>query len=312
MSCRPILKAFGAVIFAGVFALSATADSPIPEDKRVALYHYDVREDLSIYFSNSDIVIEDIRNALRRRQSSITVSYTSQSDNMADIDKLIGELMECALSETDKPDEGDYLRYQMGGYDLDYSYEKDSEGYFYTVVIRPAYYSDAEQEKEVSQAIDEAIQSFAFDETSTDYEKVRAVYDFVYANVDYDIIHKKNSGYHLKSTAYGALIYKHALCQGFSVLMYRMLRECGIDCRIVTGTAAIDGEEEFHAWNIVKVDGRFYDLDASWCRQLETEDYFLKCDAQLEDHFKDEEFLSEEFLEKYPMSEESYSCGSGR
>ena len=307
MSRRLLLRAAVSVAAVVVFAAAATADSPIPEDNRVALYYYDVRDDLSIYFGNSDIIIEDIRNALKRRQKDITIVYDSQSDNMADIDELIADLMEYALSETDKPDEGDYLRYQMGGYDLDYSYEKDGDAYSYTVVITPDYYSDSEQEEEVSQAADKVVEGFAFDENTTDLEKVRAVYDFVYENVDYDIIHKKNEGYHLKSTAYGALIYKHALCQGFSVLMYRLLRQSGIECRIVTGTVMIDGEEEFHAWNIVNIDGKFYDLDAAWCKQLETEDYFLKCDAELEDHIKDQEFLSENFIEKYPMSEESYS-----
>jgi hypothetical protein len=84
-------------------------------------YHYETRRDLSIYFTNSDSVIEAIRNGLRRRDERMIVSYKSHIDNMADINALISELMECAFSETDDPQEGDYIYHQYGGYELQYS-----------------------------------------------------------------------------------------------------------------------------------------------------------------------------------------------
>gem|GEM_PF-3936356 len=111
------------LLFLGVLIFAVTAYSGNGKSaERKALYHYETRRDLSVYFGNSDIVIEDIRNALRRRQERIVISYRSHSDNMEDLGVIADELFEYALSETAEPDEGDYLRYQIGGGGPDYSH----------------------------------------------------------------------------------------------------------------------------------------------------------------------------------------------
>ena len=74
------------------------------------LYHYDVRKDLSVYFTNADEVIMAIRKCLQRHDWHIIVSFNSHSDNMKDIDDIIRELMDYAVAETDNPTEGDYIR----------------------------------------------------------------------------------------------------------------------------------------------------------------------------------------------------------
>ncbi len=270
-------------------------------------YHYEVRKDLSVHFTNADRVIESIRTAMRERSKSITITYTSHSDNMEDIDDVVSELMHYAVYETDRADEGDYLRYQSGGYDLNYTCEKKGNDREYELVITPRLYTDPEQEEEVNEKLEQVIESFGFDEDTSDYEIVRTVYDYIYQNVDYDVIHKKNDSYHLKATAYGALINGHAVCQGYAVLMYRMLRECGVDCRVITGMA-YDEElgEEFHAWNIVRIDGEYYNIDVTWDKQLESEVFFLKGDKDFTSHKRDNEFITDEFYEQYPMSQYSY------
>lgn len=63
-------------------------------------YHYDVRQDLGIYFENADAVIEAIRAGLVRRDGQITIQYTSHHDNLNELGALFGELMEYALAET--------------------------------------------------------------------------------------------------------------------------------------------------------------------------------------------------------------------
>ena len=296
------------LLFLGVLIFAVTAYSGNGKSaERKALYHYETRRDLSVYFGNSDIVIEDIRNALRRRQERIVISYSSHSDNMEDLGVIADELFEYALSETAEPDEGDYLRYQIGGYDLDYSCEEADGDYTYKLVLTPDYYSELKEEQRVDEAVREIIEGFGFDAQTSDYEKIRAVFDWVCRNVRYDSVKSRLGSSHYKSTAYGALVYGNAVCQGYSVLMYRLLRECGINCRIVTGIAERDGESELHAWNIAELDGSYYNIDASWCSQLETEDYFLRSDEEMEGHTKDEKFLTEEFCEAFQMSKVSYN-----
>ena len=86
-----------------------------------ARYHYELRDDLHIHFSNTDAVIEAIRQGLRCRDDTIIVNYCSHSNNMDEISEIVRELMQYAAAETDRPDEGDYILHQYGGYEMQYS-----------------------------------------------------------------------------------------------------------------------------------------------------------------------------------------------
>jgi len=270
--------------------------------------HYEVRQDLSVYFANADAVIASVRESLRKHSSKIIINYTSHDDNMQDIGILVRELMQYAFDETDSPSDGDYLFYQYGGYEMHYSYEKQNSDYRYQIEITPDYYTTLKQEQAVSDKIQEILKELDFRRNTSEYEKIRKIYDYVYDTVEYDLIHKKNEHYHLKSTAYGALIYHRAVCQGYAVLMYRLLKESGIDVRIITGTAELpDGSTELHAWNIVRIDDVYYNLDVTWDKQMQTEDYFLKSDENFSAHIRDEIFVSEDFYQSYPMSDKDYT-----
>ena len=265
--------------------------------------HYSIRQDLSIYFTNADQIITAIRNSLRKHDQKIIIYYSSHGDNMEDINVIVRELMKYALEETDDPTEGDYIFHQYGGYEMHYSYQKQEDLYQYEIEIIPEYYTTLTQEQEVSEQIRQVLAEMDFHIWTSDYEKIRKIYDYICEHVDYDVIHKKNKYYHLKATAYGALIYHHAVCQGYAVAMYRLLREAGIDARVITGTAELtDGSTEFHAWNLVRIGNVYYNLDATW----KTEDYFLKTDADFKFHVRDPEYQTESFYQAYPMAEKSY------
>ena len=85
--------------------------------------------------------------------------------------------------------------------------------------------------------------------------------------------------------------------------------ELGIDCRLITGLGNGGG----HAWNIVKLDGKYYNVDAtwdaSWYTTLGWYEYFLRCDANFGDHVRDAEYASVEFRTIYPMSDTDYDIG---
>ena len=271
-----------------------------------ARYHYDVRKDLSITFGNSDRVIEALRGAFRAHSPRITVCYESGSDNMSDIYPMTDELVMFAMSETDDPCEGDYLYQQYGGYRIEYSFEKNNGKYSYTIDIIPEYYTTPAQEKTVDERISGILSELGLSGKS-EYERVSAVYNYVFENVKYDKVHKKNPHYHLRSTAYGALVNGCACCQGYSVLMYRLLREAGINVRVVTGNAVSGGASEYHAWNIAEIDGVYYNIDVTWDALNGKHEYFLKSeDSFSETHVRDEMYSTPEFYEKYPMSENDY------
>lgn len=181
----------------------------------------------------------------------------------------------------------------------------DSDGIYYiTYVITPEYCTTAEQEMALRSAITSTINSLNLSGVS-DYEKIRKIYDYICSNVTYDYTNLNNNAYTLKYTAYAAMFNKTAVCEGYSCLLYRMCIEAGIPCRMITGTS----EGEAHAWNIVRVDGRYYNVDATWDsgdRGTVYYDYFLKCDADFPMHVCDDYYTDSEFVGEHVKSGVSY------
>ena len=90
--------------------------------------------------------------------------------------------------------------------------------------------------------------------------------------------------------------------------LHALLREAGLSCRIVTGdTLHEDGSMEYHAWNIVRIDGLYYDLDATWEQNAGGREYFLLADADLPTHTRGAEYADADFCARYPMAEEKYA-----
>lgn len=67
------------------------------------------------------------------------------------------------------------------------------------------------------------------------------------------------------------LISKKGVCQNYAELLQRMCSSVRIECHLITGYAKGYGytknqvfEETDHAWNIVKTDGKYFFIDATW------------------------------------------------
>lgn len=86
-------------------------------------------------------------------------------------------------------------------------------------------------------------------------EKELAAYKFLTENCFYDFNAKWSA------SAYGALVEGRAKCDGISLGMKWLLEEMGISCMVISGTQP--GASIGHAWNIVCIDGTYYDLDVT-------------------------------------------------
>jgi len=95
-----------------------------------------------------------------------------------------------------------------------------------------------------------------------DAEIIKGISEFLQRNVKYDYKMRNISSHH---DAYGALINKCAVCDGFAKA-YKMIAEyLGFECLVVNGSkkdlsALLVG----HAWNLIKYEGEFYHIDATW------------------------------------------------
>ena len=58
-------------------------------------------------------------------------------------------------------------------------------------------------------------------------------------------------------------------------------------------------EDEFHAWNLIKIGNEWYNADATWDTNGRHE-YFLKSDESFSDHKRGEEFSTKDFCNEYP------------
>lgn len=174
-------------------------------------------------------------------------------------------------------------------------------GNMLTVTYEFEYNETAGETGQVDEKIRELFEEWQLNQFS-DYEKIRKIHDFIIENASYDTDTEHYS-------AYDNLINKSSTCQGYMSLAYKMFTEAGIPCRIITGT----GNKDSHGWNIVKLEGKWYNIDCTWDdpltndgKNISTYEYFLKSDMDFKGHKRDEEFKSEEFYRNYAMSDVSY------
>lgn len=94
-----------------------------------------------------------------------------------------------------------------------------------------------------------------------DYQKELALHDYIVNHAHYDDINYQNNTVPNESyTPYGILIKNTGVCAGYAHTMRLLLNKNGIECIVVSGKA--DGGD--HAWNIVKLDDKYYHLDVTW------------------------------------------------
>ena len=239
-----------------------------------------------------------LRKGMENREARIAIRCPA--DAITPTDGILDEIAEKAMEETGVPTQGDYIRWAYAGWSGSYSLESDDEGLHYVFVYDCKYYTTAAQEAELSEKIDSVLQSLDINDESSDYDVICAVYDYICANVSYDYDNLNDSEYLLKYTAYAAMINKTAVCQGYSALMYRMLQQKNIDCRLIPGSN--------HAWNIVAIDGVYYNADSTWDAGKDPKNYayFLCGDSDFAEHTRYSEYSTEEFYRLYPMAKTKY------
>ena len=197
-----------------------------------------------------------LREKMVERTTTATFSIATTEDD--DLKKISQNSYAEAIRHTGNPREGDYLYYNTGGYSSNWNTSNGITTYTFTFKL----YTTAEQEEQVNECVDVLMDQFNFDSSTTEYKKIRAIYDYMCANIYYE----ENDTSKLKYTAYAALIKKSAVCQGYAGLFYRLALESGLSARVVAGIGSHDDSftnVENHGWNIVAIDGVYYNLDAT-------------------------------------------------
>jgi transglutaminase-like putative cysteine protease len=245
---------------------------------------------------NREEFVNKVRDALRVGDTTLVVNYYGKEE---ELEEFITSAVDDAflLDDTETTDDFDYLKYKYKGMHVDMR----GFGSSYKVTYEFSYLETNEQTNAVNKKIKEIIKLLDL-EHKTEYEKIKLIHDYIITNSVYDISTYRN-------TAYDCLIEKTSACQGYAALTYKMMEEAGIPCRIISGS----GLKEPHAWNIVKLDGLWYNIDCTWDdpvgaveKNYVGYDYFLKSNADFKDHTRDLEYNTDEFNQEHVMSGVSY------
>lgn len=107
------------------------------------------------------------------------------------------------------------------------------------------------------------IYSLYMEDCTSDYEKALAAHDYIVKNCTYNKVAIDNGTlYDDDFSAYGVLLKKMAVCEGYAKAFKLLMDIAGIECIIVTGTV---GESNTpHAWNMVKLDNEWYHIDVTY------------------------------------------------
>ena len=254
------------------------------------------------YFSDYDSAVSYLRKQMVSRETEITLNFpaswfTSHKDGL--YWDLLYDAMKCDESSTGQ--DGDALLYGYAGCNVSYS----TAGYIkYTM----AYHSNAEQEAKLTEAVAEAMTILQLNGLS-EAKKITKIHDYICNHVDYAYNSTEEQIY----TAYGALCTGKAVCQGYAVLFYRLCKEAGLSVRIISGT----GNGGPHAWNIVRIGSKYYNMDCTWDGQdaATYNEFLLKSEADFRDHTRESwkvagshylDYTSAEFNAQYPMTEKSW------
>ncbi|MGX9133927.1 transglutaminase domain-containing protein [Rummeliibacillus sp. JY-2-4R] len=162
-----------------------------------------------------------------------------------------------------------------------YSYYISSNMGYVQIKFKSFYLTNTKQEKMINQEVKKIVETNQLKKMS-DFEKVYFVNGYLASHIAYS--ENATNGGH---TAYDALFDHKAVCQGYALAAYRILTEAGVETRYITGKV----HDQNHAWNKVKLNGKWYNLDITWNDPMPDRgdryrlNYFLISDQQLaKDH----------------------------
>ncbi|GLX66042.1 transglutaminase domain-containing protein [Paenibacillus glycanilyticus] len=237
--------------------------------------------------STVDQLEEELASQFQNRSEHFTLQYKGDKHKLTD---GLQNTINLALAQDD------YTAYILDSY----LYTIRSWGNLSTIKLEARYRETTEQTAAVDATVNKAVKQIITPRMN-DHEKVKAIHDWIVGKLQYDQTLKHY-------TAYDALTTGTAVCQGYSLLAYKMLKAVGIPVLIAEGTVKTGD----HAWNMVQLDGNWYHLDMTWddpvvktagSKQTESRlsyNYYLKTDAEMRaDH---------QWVKTYPVANHSYSA----
>lgn len=118
-------------------------------------------------------------------------------------------------------------------------------------------------------------------ENMTDYQRISKINDYICDHVTYRSFPDQNPG-----SGANAFLFGEAVCQGYSELMDIFLKTLGYETVLVDALSEdFIFDNDGHAWNIIKIDKKWYAVDTTWndAPKKRTK-YLLVSQKEMKDH----------------------------
>lgn len=211
-------------------------------------------------YSTISAVAAYVSKNMTNRESHFSVIYTgSDYDIYGDRGKIKNDLLPKAFSvDTANTSDADYLFHIYKSIDVDYVVNPTNKYIHFTFDVE--YWESKEETEYVDDNLSTIISDMALSEGATDYDKVKAVHDWICGNVKKgkSVISEVDGKTEIATlTPYTAFKYGQASSAGYAGLAYKLLSKMGIQSAIIRGT---EQGTNTKVWNLVKLDGMWYHM----------------------------------------------------
>ena len=197
-------------------------------------------------------------NAYDRYSFSFPIKISSAAkDERFENDQVNKDLENEVYKEETGDPKGGHTMASMGGgltniYDITYS--ESEKAYIGEVTGSGGYGSKKERYDQAVKKLNEIIKNLNLDGKS-DYEKFKAVTNWIVSNVRYDEDNETKYQHDLT----GAVLEGLAVCDGYAGTFYYMANAVGLNALFEDGIT--NSNRIRHAWNLVEIDGTYYYVD---------------------------------------------------
>ena len=193
----------------------------------------------SLLDENDKQIYETILSGLLQEEREIRVNLTDKDT----INKLVNMVI------NDHP-ELFYIDYE-GKYLYSYTIY---DGY---VILEPCYrYTDKKRirkQKKIENTAAQIVSDISM--LPAEYDRIKAVFEYIIDSTEY------KSNVSDSQDIYSVLVNKKSVCAGYARATQYLLQKLGIETIYIEGMVYTRGN---HSWNIVKCNGRYYQLDTTF------------------------------------------------
>lgn len=139
-----------------------------------------------------------------------------------------------------------------------YSYEQYKfAGNIQKISYFPNYIMTSEEISQNQAMIEQVVNEYLAElpQNASDYDKVKYVYEMVILNTEYNLDAPDNQN------ICSVFLGRESVCLGYAKAVQYLLQRINVEATVVTGSV-LTGES--HAWNLVKINGQYYYVDATW------------------------------------------------